>query len=181
MEETNNKNRKTAKILAIIAFISVFVAIPLAVVFDIIAFKDVIFHFIAAIFIPVAAFVLFFIAMLASFILIFGIYLVKEYSFWPLNLSLEFFRQIIGDIKVSAEAIQLFITFRAILIAICVTIIALAAVSKSLMGKEKPLLNEKGKKIKKRNGINGMSTAAIVLGSLGLIVSIGAIVIVASF
>ena len=177
-EQMNNGSRKAAKILAIVAMVSAFLAVFLAIIFDIIAFREVILQFVAALILPIIAFVVLCIAMIASFIMIFGIFLVKDYGFWPLTLSIEFFKQILADIKVSQEAIQTFAMFRFVLIGICVTIMALAIVSKVLFDGQEEQCAADGKKRKKKNGIMRMSTTAIVFSVLGLIVSSVALIIV---
>lgn len=177
-EQTNSGSRKAAKILAIVAMVSAFLAIFLAIVFDIIAFREVILQFIASLILPIIAFVVLFIAMIASFIMIFGIFLVKEYGFWPLTLSIQFFKELLSEIKVTQDAIQTFIMFRFVLLGICATILLAAIVSKVLLGNEEEQYDANGKRIKKKNGIRGMSTTAIVFAVLGLIVSLAALAIV---
>ena len=174
----SSKKKKAAKILATVAMASAIIAIFLAVIFDVIAFKEVILQFVAALILPVIAFVFLFIAMLASFILIFGIFLIKEYGFWPLSLSFQFFKELLNEIKVTEQAIQTFTNFRIVLIAICVVIIALAVVSKILNVKPKKENSGNEKKFKIKDGINSKSTTAIVFGILGLIVSLSALAIV---
>ena len=87
----------------------------LAAIFDVIAFKDTILTFIGGIIISAAAFVVLCILFLISFILIFGFYLVKTEGFWPLPLSIEFFKEVMGEVKVTAEQIAMFRIFRIIL------------------------------------------------------------------
>ena len=169
---------KTAKTLAIVAMVSAFAAIILAIIFDIIAFKEVILQFIASLILPVIAFVFLCIAMIASIVFIFGILLIKEYGFWPLTLSIDFFKQLLSEIKVSHEAIQLFTAFRFVLIFICVCIIIVAVVSKAMMGQQDGELDENGKKIKRKNGVKSMSSVGLVFGILGLIVSLSAVALV---
>ena len=169
---------KTAKTLAIISMVSAFLAIFLAVVFDVIAFKDVILQFIASLILPIVAFVFLCILMLASIVFIFGILLVKEYGFWPLTLSIDFFKQLLSEIKVTQEALQTFRMFRLILIFICLCIMILAIVSKALLGRQPKEYDENGKKRKRKNGVRSMANTGLVLAILGLIVSLSAIALV---
>lgn len=181
MDEIENASKKkAAKVLAIIAMVSVFSAIFLAVAFDIIAFSDVILQFIAALILPIIAFVVLFFAMIVSIIFIFGVLLLEEHGFWPLTLSIQFFKEIIGDIKVTQEAIDKFVLFRIILIVICVTIIVLAIVSKVLNASDQPEYTPEGKKIKKKSGVKAMSTVAIVFAVIGFFVSLAALLITSS-
>lgn len=179
MDEIENVQRmKLAKTLALISMLVVLLSIPLAAVFDFISLKDVILQFIAALIIPIIAFFVLCVAMIASIIFIFGIFLIEEYGFWPLTLSIDFFKEIIGDIKVTPEAIQLFSIFRIILIVICVAMIVLAIVSK-VIGSDngEQEFTPEGKPIKKKNPAKGMSTVAIVFAILGIVVSVGALLI----
>lgn len=169
---------KTAKTLAIISMVSAFLAIFLAVVFDVIAFKDVILQFIASLILPIVAFVFLCILMLASIVFIFGILLVKEYGFWPLTLSIDFFKQLLSEIKVTQEALQTFRMFRLILIFICLCIMILAIVSKALLGRQPKEYDENGKKRKRKNGVRSMANTGLALAILGLIVSLSAIALV---
>lgn len=174
----NDKRRKAAKILAIVALASVFSAILLAVIFDIIAFREVILQFIASLVLPVFAFIFLFIAMIASFVFIFGIYLIKEYGFWPLTLSIDFFKELLNDIKITEEAIKTFMIFRIILMVICIVIISLTIISKSLCTEQKEENSDSGKKASRRKGINSMATISMIFGILGLVVSASALALV---
>ena len=169
---------KTAKTLAIVSMASAFAAILLAIVFDAIAFKEVILQFVASLILPIMAFVVLFIAMIASIICVFGILLLKEYGFWPLTLSIEFFKQLLSEIKVSADALHTFIIFRAVLLVICLCIIILAIASKALSGPKEKNVDEKGKRIKRKDGARAMSTVGLIFGILGLVVSLSAIALV---
>ena len=157
---------------------SAFAAIVLAVIFDIVAFREAILQFVASLILPVIAFVFLCIAMIASIIFIFGIYLLKEYGFWPLTLSIDFFKQLLSEIKISEQALQTFMIFRVVLLAICLCIIAVAIVSKVLSEPQEEKVDEKGRKIKRKNGVAAMSSLGLVFGILGLLVSLSAIALV---
>lgn len=171
---------KTGKTLAIIAMASAFSAIVLAVIFDVISFREVILQFVASLILPILCFVVLCIAMIASIIFIFGIYLLKDYGFWPLTLSIDFFKQLLSELKVSEEAIQTFTGFRFVLIFICLCIIALAIVSKALLRKQIEEPAEDGKKPRrKKSGAVAMANVGLIFGILGLVVSLSAIALVA--
>ena len=171
---------KTAKVLAIVAMASAFAAIILAIIFDVISFREVILQFVASLILPILCFVVLFIAMIASIIFIFGIYLLKDYGFWPLTLSIDFFKQLLSELKVSEQAVQTFIGFRFVLIFICLCIIALAIVSKVLLRKqiEEPVEGVK-KPRRKKSGARAMANVGIIFGILGLVVSLSAVALVA--
>ena len=166
---------KTAKTLAIISMALAFAAIILAVVFDVIALKEVIFQFVLSLILPIIAFVILFIGMIASFIFVFGVFIVKEYGFWPLKLSIDFFEELLSEIKITSEAVQLFLRFRIALAFICACIIVVAILSKVLSGPKEKGVDENGKKIKRKGGFRAMSTVGLILGILGLVVSVAAI------
>ena len=174
MENENSKS--LAKVLTIVSFALAIASIFLAIIFDFVAFKEVVLQFVAALILPCIAFVVLIIAMIASCIFIFGVYLIKEYGFWPLSLSIQFFREIIGDIKITSSQIQLFITFRIILLALCLIILGLAITARIMAKKDK----EAGVKGAYRL-VKGMSIVSIILATLGMIVSIGAIAIASNF
>lgn len=177
MMEERTKKHSSSHILAIIALCLAIFAIVLAVIFDITAFADVVLQFIAALILPVIAFVVLFMAMIVSFILIFGVYLVKEYGFWPLSLSIQFFKEILADIKVTTDQIETFRGLRVVLILICIAIIVLGIVAKSLAKND----SEKGVIPRVVGSTKGMAKAATILGILGIIVSVAALVIISAY
>ena len=171
----NEKYKSSAKRIAVIALIMTFSSIVLAVILDLVAFKDVVLQFIAALIMPCIAFVFLFILMLASIILIFGIYLLKQEGFWPLKLSFQFFKEIIGDIKVTPEQINTFRAFRIILLVLCVSIFVLSIVARIMSKKDK----EQGQNRVVRS-VKGLTTTSIVFAILGIIISLGALAITSS-
>ena len=164
------------EIIALIAFIMCFISLALALIFDVAAFSQVILKLLAAIIVPIILFFLLFILFLASFVLIFGFFLVKEYGFWPLTLSIQIFKEIIGEIVFKPNDIDKFVNMRIILIILYSLILISAIVSKILHNVDVKKLNIK-LNIKKKK----LSTAAIVLSTIGLMTSIGAILIFKSF
>lgn len=164
------------EIIALIAFIMCFISLALALIFDVASFSQVILKLLAAIIVPIILFFLLFILFLASFVLIFGFFLVKEYGFWPLTLSIQIFKEIIGEIVFKPNDIDKFVNMRIILIVLCSLILISAIVSKILHNVDVKKLN-----IKPNFKSKKLSTAAIVLSTIGLITSIGAILIFKSF
>ena len=164
------------EIIALIAFIMCFISLALALIFDVAAFSQVILKLLAAIIVPIILFFLLFILFLASFVLIFGFFLVKEYGFWPLTLSIQIFKEIIGEIVFKPNDIDKFVNMRIILIILYSLILISAIVSKILHNVDVKKLN-----IKLNLKSKKLSTAAIVLSTIGLMTSIGAILIFKSF
>ena len=160
------------EIIALVSFILCFVSLVLAIIFDFSAFKNVILQFIAALIVPIIVFILLTILFLASFILIFGFFLVKSYGFWPLNISVSLFKEIIGEIEFKPDDIQQFRIYRYILLGLCIAILVGAIASKIMKAVDYKKLN-----ITPNKASGKFSTTAIVLSTLGIMVSIGALVI----
>ena len=151
---------KAKRILAIISFSLVMVALLVAIITDIAVFSDVLKTFIGGIIISCIAFIVLIIFMLASIIMIFGIFLLKEYGFWPLNLSIQLFREILADIEIAPEQLSTFRGLRMVLLVICVIAFILAIIASSKgSNKEKPPLKP-------------MSTIAIIFSILGFLVAV---------
>ena len=144
----------------------------LAAIFDLIAFKDTILTFIAGIVVSAAAFVVLCVLFLISFILIFGFYLVQKEGFWPLPLSIEFFKEVMGEVKVTAEQIAMFRTFRIVLIVLCIATLIVAIVGKVMTKKD-----IKAGLVKRLKSVDGYATTAIVLTIIGALVSMATIAI----
>jgi hypothetical protein len=72
---------KGAKILAIIAFSLTIAAIVVAIILDVTIFAEAILAFIAGCVISALAFFLLVIVFIASFILVFGFFLLEKYGF----------------------------------------------------------------------------------------------------
>ena len=117
-----------------------------------------------------------FIYFLASFILIFGFYLVKEHGFWPLNLSINIYKEILGDVAKAAQGqTDGFIALRFVLIGICAAILILGIIARVYYRKDR----EKGL-AKITENTKGFANAAITLSSIGIGVSSAMIAIVSS-
>lgn len=177
MMEERTKKHSLSHTLAIISLLLAIFAIILAIIFDITSFAEVVAQFIAALILPIIAFVVLIMAMIVSFVLIFGIYLVKEYGFWPLTLSIDFFKEILADIKITPDQIDTFRGLRVVLIVICIAIIVLGIIAKSL-AKNDP---ENGVVPRVVRSTKGMAKASIILGILGVIVSLAALVIISAY
>ena len=136
------------------------VALLVAIITDIAVFSDVLKTFIGGIIISCIAFIVLIIFMLASIIMIFGIFLLKEYGFWPLNLSIQLFREILADIEIAPEQLSTFRGLRVVFLIICVVAFILAIIASSKgSNKEKPPLKP-------------MSTIAIIFSVLGFLVAV---------
>ena len=150
-------------------------AIPFALLLDFIAIKDTILQFVATIIVGSVAFVFLFVLFVASFVLIFGFYLVKEHGFWPLSLGIQMFKDMFADITIANEQLQLFIYLRIIIVVLCVGLLVMSSISKYLVEKD-----IKEGYMKKIVSPLGQAKAALALSIIGLLVSIGSMVIASS-
>ena len=175
LQTTQQQQKRLSRIFTGISFGMVWFALLLAVIFDFIAFKDVILHFVAGIIVTGIAFVFLTVMFVASFILVFGFLIIDDYGFWPLKLTVSLFKDILGDIHISAESVQLFFIFRIILFVICIAIVVLAIIAKAYIkqDKAKGLYNIK-------DNTTGMSTAALTMGIIGMLLSLPVVAVVSA-
>ncbi len=167
LENPNNKRICVSKIFSIISFIIVFTLLALAIVLDIVIFHQVLLQFIGGIIISVLFFLLCVIGFAASFILIFGFYLVNQYGFWPINVAISLFKEIMGDIVISPDQIHAFSTGRIALIVACLVVSALSIASLIIKKRAK-----KDGYIGKTTLITSFDIVAIIFSSLGIITSV---------
>ena len=173
MENEVTKKSK-AKLISRISVITLVLTIILALVFDIIIFNDVIKQFIAALIVPSVLFLFLCILFVASFVIIIGFYLVKTEGFWPIKISKSLFNEIMGDIIIPDTQIDQFITCRYILIVLCVVTLLLAIIANIIARsevKEEILTKQQAKRI---------GRPIMVLSILGILVSLGAIMLLSS-
>lgn len=166
-----SKKTRPYEIISLVSFIMCFVALIFAIIVDVTSFKEVILKLIAAIIVPSILFMLLTILFFASFILIFGFYLVKIHGFWPTKITINIFKEILKEIVFAPNDKNRFITLRIVLIVFCALILISAIISKILKN-----IDVKKNSIKPKLNNSKLSTTAIILSSFGIIVSIGAIV-----
>ena len=171
-ETIANPKTLTSHKVTMIAFSLAIGLIFLALIFDVIAFKDTILSFIAGIVVSALGFVVLCVLFVLSFVLIFGFYLVKTEGFWPMPLAISFFKEVMGDVTVTAEQIALFRIFRIVLIVLCIAVLVVAIVGKVMTKKD-----IKAGLVKKLKSVDGYATAAIVLTIIGALVSMATIAI----
>ena len=170
----NEKIKSVGKTLSILSLVLAIISIFLAVLFDFISFKDAILHFVGGIIISCIVFVFLVAFFIVSFILIFGFYLVKLYGFLPLSISINLFKEIMGDIVITNEQIITFRIFRFILLAICITILIISIIARIKIKKEKEVGLIFSRSVK------NMAKSATILAIIGLIISLVAIIISSS-
>lgn len=155
------------KLLAIISFVLVIVCLLTAIISDFVIFSNVITTILGGIIISVIAFVIMLIGFVASIILIFGVYLIKSYGFWPIKAAFSLFKEILNDIEITASQVEAFKTVRIIIIVICLIamIIAIVAMHKDEM-------------IPGKVPLKGMSKTAMILAIIGIVIGLGMFLIV---
>ena len=148
---------KYQKVLSIISFILVLLALLTAFITDIVLFKDAILTFIGGIIASVFIFVIMIFAMIVSIIMIFGIFLLENYGFWPLSVTLDAFRDILNDIVITQEQVSTFISIRVVLLTICISTLIMSIIAKH---KEED---------QKKVPLKGMSIVTFVFSILGIL------------
>ena len=154
------------KACSIIAFVTVMLTLLAAIISDIAIFHEAIATFFGGILISIGAFVVLFFAMIASFILVFGVYLVKEYGFWPLDLSVKLFKEILGSIEINSQQVATFRGWRIAFLILCIFALIMAIIAL-----------HKDEMISKKVPLKGMSVVALIFAILGIIAAIGGIAI----
>ena len=154
------------KILAIIAFVLVMVTLVVAIISDIAIFAETIMTFVFGTLFAVLAFVVLVVAMLASCILIFGVYLLSEHGFWPLDLSIKLYKEILDSIHITEQQVIAFRGFRIAFLIICVITFIMAIIAL-----------HKDELISPKVPLKGMSIVALILSILGILTAAGSIAV----
>ena len=114
--------KKEIKIIAIICFILIMSALATALISDAIVVGQAILGFVLALIISVVVFFFAIICMFISIILVFGIYLLSDRGFWPLEWAKNAFDEVMRDYEVTQAQINTLITIRIVLLAICLVV-----------------------------------------------------------
>lgn len=128
-EIENKKEKYVPKTLALIAFIIIIATIFLALISYTIIFHDAITTYLSALYICMLTFMLLFIVMVISFIVVFGIPLVQKYGFWPAKLTSDVYHNIIGDISITKDQMQLFKIFSFIFALFALSTLSIAIIA----------------------------------------------------
>ena len=159
---------KVQKAFAITSFSLVMTSLLVAIITDFAIFSEAILTFVAAIILSGIAFVVLFIAMIVTIIFIFGVVLLQQYGFWPLNLSVQFFKEIIGSATISYSQLTAFLGVRIAILVLCIIGVVLASIAK-----------HRNKESKDKPPLKGLSVVATIFGIIGIVVAIGMILITA--
>lgn len=168
------KKIKAAKVISIVCFVMVLLALLAAVVIDIFTFLETIMAFIGGLIAAAVVFILLFFLMIISIIFIFGIYLLGDKGFWPADAAASVLHQAINDARPTAEQLAIFTTTRIILLVVCLLIFVASIVALSL---NKTMID--GKKRAYNKSTVAFSVISLVLSLLGLIVQIGMLAVMA--
>ena len=142
-----------AKAFAIIAFCLVMAALTGAIVCDIAVVGKAIFMFFAAVLLSAFAFIIAFVLFILSCMLIFGVYLLDTYGFWPLTFSANFFGEIMKDAVITDQARSIFIAVRILCLILCVLAFIFAIVALSNRRRAKKAGFEQKQKLSTSFGI----------------------------
>lgn len=111
---------KVAKIMAIVIFSLVMSCLVIALVTDGTIFAQQIFAFIGGCLGAICAFIFGFFLMLLSIICIFGIYLLEQNGFWPLQWASEVFHNALKDAPVTSDQITAMVVTRLVILFTCI-------------------------------------------------------------
>lgn len=157
---------KLKKVFAIISFALVMTALLVAIITDFAIFSDMIFTFLGAIIISGVVFIMCLALMLVTIILIFGVVLLNNYGFWPLDVSIKLFKEIIGSINVTSSQMGAFIGVRITLLVMCIIGVVFASIA-----------THRSKEQKEKPPLKALSILAKIFGIMGIIVAISVLII----
>ena len=176
MEKVEVVNQKSAlglvaKIIAIVVFSLTFAALFGAVISDIIILAQTIIAFITACILSALTFVFALILCFLSIVLVFGVFILDNYGFWPATWAKNIFHDIMNEHMLTSTQIEALKIIRIILIIVCFICLAGAIVGLSLGSNAK----KQGYTCKL---IKPFGVVSIVFSSLGLVVGAGALFII---
>ena len=155
---------KYKKVLAIISFTLMMAALAFAFISDFVIFKDAIFGFIVSIFASVLVFLFMIILMILSIMLIFGVILLEQNGFWPLDFAKNTFHEMINDITITTSQISTFQALRVVILVICIATFVMSIIAM-----------HKGED--KKVPLKGMSVVTLIFSIFGILTAIGLLAI----
>ena len=165
MEEERNGVVIAAKIIACIVFSLVMLALGAAIVSDIVVFAQQILAFIGACIASVIVFAFACFLMIVSCMLIFGIFLLENYGFWPIQWASGVFKDIMGDNLPTQGQIELMVIIRVILIITCIFVFIGSIVCLSMNASVKRHNPEQRSKLVSAFGVLSLVFSILGLGS----------------
>lgn len=165
------KERYLPKTIAIISFILTFTMLTAAIVSDIAIFGEFIFNFVVACVLSPYIFLASILIWLISCVLVFGIYITEEYGFWPLDWTMEAFKEIVGDAQITQQQIDLFRNLRVVILAVCLVSFILSIVALKMHKKAKIEGFE-------RQRMKGFAIPSLIFSLFGILMGIGILFII---
>ncbi len=172
IKELDQKPKRPSKILAGTSLGLTIFSILLAGLFDFIAFKESILTLIGGIFVAAAAAAILMIIFFITIIMIFGIILVQNHGFWPMQYIKDIISDIFGSIEFVPSQMSTFRIFRIILLVLCVADIVVSIIA--LIKYKQELAQGIAKRYE---ATKPMATTSLVLAIIGALLSIGAIAV----
>lgn len=128
---------KTTKTLAITCFILVLSALASALISDAIVVGQAILGFALALVISIVVFFFAIICMFISIVLVFGIYLLENNGFWPIDWAKNAFDEVMKDYEVTQGQLNDLFVIRIILLVVCIAAFVIAIIAIKRIKKEK--------------------------------------------
>ena len=160
--------KKEIKILAIVCFSLIMAALVTAIVSDAIIVGQSILGFILALLVATVTFIVGVFLMVVSCMLIFGIYLLEDRGFWPVDWAKSAYNDVMKDYQITNAQIDTLTTIRTILLVICIAVFIASIIVVRHVKKIK-----KQDKTINRKPTSGFGTASLVLSILGIIACLG--------
>ena len=167
---------KFARILAIVIFSLTMGALATAITADIVIFAEQIITFIFACIASVVVFIFGFILVIISCVLIFGIFILENYGFWPITWAEDAFREIMADAIPTQEQITTMAIIRINLIVLCLIIFVFSIICLSLNKKAK----KSGAAIKVKR-TKAFGVLSLIFSLLGVFMGLGTLLILSLF
>ena len=171
MKDKKNGLALASQIIAIVVFSLTFAGLLGAVISDVVILSHNIITFISACVAGAITFVFALILCFLSIILVFGIFILDNYGFWPSSWAATIFKEIMNEAIITPSQVQILTIIRIVLIVVCSLSFVGAIVSLALRKAAK----NKGSVTPKI--IKPFAILTIVFSVLGLIVGAGAIVL----
>lgn len=164
--------KKQIKVLAAVCFILVIAALIFALVSDGIIIGKNLVGLAVAMLVSGMVFIFGLILMVVSIMLVFGIVVLQDHGFWPLDWAIRTFHEVMADYPVTTEQLQAMLAIRIVLLVICFAVIIMSSiVIKQIKTAKK---EDKDVKVKPARGFAHVSR---VMALLGFLVSTGALFI----
>lgn len=165
------KERYLPKTTSIIAFCLTFLMLILAIVFDLVVFGEYLFNFVLACVLTPYILYINVVIWLISCIFIFGIYSTETYGFWPIDWTIQAFKDIVGEAEITEEQMALFKNIRVVILVVCFVCLILSIIALKMHKKAK-------KEGLERKKIKGFAIPTIIFSIFGIIVGIGILIII---